>query len=82
MASECGVIGLNVDFVMILEAVRVKEADHCLRIIVILVLARLARFGFYEQLVGCPDLGLVVDNHLQERCHVVEFQTDVPRTLR
>lgn len=54
------VIRLNVKLEVILKFIRVQEGHGGLRIVVVLVLAGLARFGFNQELrrVALPDLVL------------------------
>merc|ERR1712224_1031328 len=73
MTSKGGVIGLNIELEVVLQAIRVQETNDSLRIIIILVGSGFSGLWFDEQLIIGTNLFLVVDGHLQECCHVINL---------
>ncbi len=67
MAGKRGVVGLDIELEVLVQVVRLEEADARLRVVVVLVLHRLARLGLDQQLEG----GLAVEVVVEEEVVVV-----------
>ena len=77
MTRQCRMIWLDVKLEMLVETVRFQEANHCLRVIVVLMLGGLFGFGLEQELTLEPDLLFVLDGHVQKGGHVVELLSNV-----
>lgn len=60
-------------FDVLVQAIRLEEADHSLGIVIVLVTRGLARLGLDEELPGKADLLGIGFGHLEQLCEVVEF---------
>ena len=67
------VIRLDVELEVVLEVVLAEEADHRLRVVVVLVLGRLARLRLDQEREVGANLLLVVHRHAQETTQVIEL---------
>ena len=73
VAGEGGVVRLDVQLELVLQVVLAQEADHRLRVVVVLVLRGLARLRLDQQRERGADLLLVVRSHSHEATHVVQL---------
>ena len=77
MAGQRGVIDLDIDLEILVQPVRPQESDHGLRVGVVLVLHRLHRFGFDQEVALEPLRAGVVAGHAQHGGHVLLFALHV-----
>ncbi|OPZ09935.1 MAG: hypothetical protein BWZ10_02512 [candidate division BRC1 bacterium ADurb.BinA364] len=73
MAGQRGVVGLDVQFEILLQAEFEKEGVAIAGVEVVLMLGRLLGLGLDHQLAVEPDLFLVVHGHAHETPHVLQF---------
>ena len=66
VARKRRVVRLDVELEVLVEPVVLQEADHGLRVVVVLVLGRLARLGLDQELVRGADRLLVLDSHVEK----------------
>ena len=77
MTRERRVVGLDVQAVLVLEAVPDEEAMDGRRVIVVLVLRRLHGLGLDEQRAREPDPVLVLRDEVEEAGQLVAFTSQV-----
>ena len=77
VAGQRGVVVLDVDLDLLLQAVLAEEAVHGGGVEVVLVLGRLGRLGLDEDRALEADLVLVLDHHAEEPAGLVELLLDV-----
>ena len=77
VARQCRVVGLDVDLVLVDQAVAVEEAVHRRAVVVVLVLGRLLGLRLEEQGPGEADPVLVLGHQVQEPGELVALPAEV-----
>ena len=77
VAGERGVVDLDVDLDLVVEAVLLQERVHGGDVVVVLVLGRLDRLRLDQDRALEPDRVLVLDDHVQEPAELVELALHV-----
>ena len=76
VAGQRGVVGLDVELEVLVEAVLAQEVEHGGAVEIVLVLGRLLRLGLDQELAGEADLRRS-RGHVQEARQVVELALHV-----
>ncbi|MNN75932.1 hypothetical protein D3C81_1922660 [compost metagenome] len=74
VSSKSGVISLKVQLEMIFKTISVQESKSSSRVEVVLVLGRLFRFGFNQELGIKPDLLSVINRHMIETGEIIKLK--------